>query len=155
MKQTKKPRPRILSNYMHAVYHLPTFAKILRESVATIKKYQKRHKIDAIAFTGTSGAALAYPLSLRLKLPLICVRKEKSHARLSVEGNYSATKYLIVDDFISSGKTIKSIRQKIAKELGVTAQPAAILLYNVMPYINKKYDGIPLLFLDPKKMLKK
>lgn len=72
---------------------------------------------DAIAFTGSSGAAIAFPLALRYKLPLIMVRKphEDSHGYF-VDCNYAGLikNFMIVDDFVCTGKTVRQILAKIA-----------------------------------------
>lgn len=84
--------------------------------------------VDAIAFCGSSGCAIAFNLATRHKIPLIYVRKkgEKSHGS-KVECNSGRTpiaKYLIVDDFVDRGTTIdhiiKSINQH-AKKVGAVA----------------------------------
>lgn len=80
---------------------------------------------DAIAFTGSSGAAIAFPLALRYKLPLIYIRKagEKSHGGY-IECNYSGhiKNYMIVDDFMATGRTLRRIKiqvKRACRELGV------------------------------------
>lgn len=73
---------------------------------------------DAIAFTGSSGAAIAFPLAARYKLPLIMIRKDGDQCHgASLECNYHGriTNYIIVDDFICTGATIRRIIAKIAK----------------------------------------
>lgn len=73
---------------------------------------------DAIAFTGSSGAVIAFPLALRYKLPLIMVRKphEKSHG-VELECNTSELikNFIIVDDFVCTGRTIRQILASIAR----------------------------------------
>lgn len=94
----------ISTDYLGKVYRVTDYIKIINKMVTAIRKFQKRHKFDAIAFTGTSGASMAYPLSLRLKLPLICVRKnDRNHFGYPIEGCVTADNYIIVDDFISDG----------------------------------------------------
>lgn len=99
-------------------------------AIKTIKAWRKKHPFDAIAFTGTSGAALAYPLALALKVPLICVRKkgDGNHFKSSIEGVTNSNKYLIVDDFIVSGETMDRIIQTI-RGTGSMAKPVGIYLY--------------------------
>lgn len=129
-----KKKPIYRSDYLDQIYHPAQYAKTITKLVAAIRKFKKNNPFDAIAFTGTSGAAAAYPLSLRLKIPLICVRKERSHSYLEVEGAYSMSKYIIVDDFISSGKTIDQIVLKINNAYKALAYkkptPIGIVLYH-------------------------
>ncbi len=107
----RKTDHRIVSSYLHNVYHVNVFAKLINKATKQLKAFRQKHPFDAIAFTGTSGAALAYPLSLRLKVPLICVRNPliKNHSNHMVEGCYSAKRYIIIDDLIDVGNTIKRI----------------------------------------------
>jgi hypoxanthine phosphoribosyltransferase len=89
-------------------------------------------KFDAIAFTGLSGALIAPLVADKLKKPIIAVRKEKTtHSDCFVEGCFSGKKYIIVDDQISTGATIKSIKDKIKKDpLFRQYKLEAIFLYN-------------------------
>lgn len=74
------------------------------------------HKFDAIAFTGMSGALIAPPVSLKLGKPFIMVRKPyvSGHSEWAVEGDYGAKSYIILDDFMATGETVKRIRKQIA-----------------------------------------
>lgn len=77
-----------------------------------IGKLHKELKFDALAFTGSSGAACAFIMSVALQIPIIYVRKEgeTSHG-MQVECNTGKPihSYLIVDDFIGTGTTVKNI----------------------------------------------
>lgn len=66
---------------------------------------------DSIAFMGMSGSALAWPLSYILGKKVICVRKPqiKSHSWDAVEGVGTTRNYIIVDDLIDTGTTIRNI----------------------------------------------
>lgn len=124
----------IRTDYLGKVYEVKTFVDIVDNTVRVLKKFRKTTPFDAIAFTGTSGAAVAYPLSYRMKLPLLCVRKptENSHYVSSgngeIEGYIDTKRYLIIDDFTCSGDTIRRIIDVIAKDLP-SAECAAIALY--------------------------
>ena len=83
------------------------------------KELQTTLKFDAIAFTGSSGCAVGFYLAFQHKIPAIYVRKqdEKSHGS-AVECNgekIQVRRYLIVDDFVSSGETIRRIVAKITE----------------------------------------
>lgn len=89
--------------------------KTIQLALAALKKYQKDY--DSIAFTGMSGALFAPELSRTLNKHLIMVRKstKQSHSSLMVEGNSRCKKYIIVDDFISTGSTVQRIQKKVKK----------------------------------------
>ena len=88
----------------------------LKEAVKGFSKYAT--KVDAIAFSGSSGCAIAFAIAMKYKLPLIYVRKknEKSHGSM-VECNCTDPiyRYMIVDDFTYSGKTVQHIVSSVAK----------------------------------------
>ena len=89
-----------------------TIAKALK----TLRAFRKRVNFDAIAFRGMSGAILAPILADRLNVKLLVVRKEeeKTHSDFYVEGSDTPEKYVIVDDFVSSGDTIRITVRDIA-----------------------------------------
>jgi orotate phosphoribosyltransferase len=65
-----------------------------------------------------------------MKLPLIHVRKGPSHySGGKVEGTISSKRYIIIDDFIETGASIKRVLKAIDSELDA-AKPVAILLYS-------------------------
>lgn len=111
MRKTYKPK--IQTSYMENVYKVEAFTQIVQKATQVLRRFKKKHPFDAIAFRGHSGAALAYPLSLKLKVPLICIRKGSSHTDMKLEGVANARTYLIVDDFIDKGNTIKKIKQEV------------------------------------------
>jgi adenine/guanine phosphoribosyltransferase-like PRPP-binding protein len=103
----------VRSGYLHEVFD----PHELRKVIDRIKKRLEDEKLsyDAIAFRGTSGAAVAFPLSAELGKPLIHVRKSLGHSKLKVEGYYGAKTYIIVDDFVESGKTLRVIKNSIIR----------------------------------------
>lgn len=87
-----------------------------------INKDKETLGINSIAVTGLSGSVIGGLVSYMTDLPLILVRKdEKCHSPYDVE--YSDNigtnlNYCIVDDLIQSGKTIRTMVEKINKENG-------------------------------------
>lgn len=67
---------------------------------------------DAVAVTGKSGISMAFAARMVADFDLIVVRKrgENSHGS-SIEGKdgQRISKYLILDDFVSSGNTVRNI----------------------------------------------
>jgi orotate phosphoribosyltransferase-like protein len=127
-KTVKAPKEnRVLSNgfgYGWAAMHPVDFAEKMQAALKRFKVLRRKLKFNAIAFTGSSGCSMAFYLAINTGIPLIYVRKAKetSHGK-AVECNYSYNieKYLIVDDFISSGSTVRRIAKKVkmaAKDLG-------------------------------------
>lgn len=140
----------VATSYLGAVYNVNRFAKTMTAMCALLRK----HKFEAIAFTGTSGAAFAYPLSIRLKKPLICVRKEGSHYGSKVEGVYGIKNYVIVDDFISSGDTVDKIINEVEdmarKNRVAKPKCVGIFLYSEWAEGRESYADIPIKTLGRK-----
>lgn len=104
--------------YIHGTYSRHLFdrgsiKKIAQKVASKIKealKTKQLHNFQAIAFTGISGTLVAPFIAHTLKKTLILIRKEDGHhSCYGVEGDMGALNYIILDDFIDSGKTIKKI----------------------------------------------
>ena len=92
------------------------FSKRIKDSIKRIKELKKELKFDAVAFRGSSGCALGFPLVVSLEIPVIYVRKpeEEAHGQpVEYISNVPIRKYLIIDDFMSTGSTVKAIISKI------------------------------------------
>lgn len=77
-------------------------------------------KFDAIAVTGLSGNLVGVDLATLLNKNIMIVRKkdEDNHGKLveATQPLQDDVRYIIVDDFISSGATVKRIHAKIHEE---------------------------------------
>ena len=107
---------RIQSSYHDIIYNPEYLFKAAERTIAKAREIHQQAPYDAFAFRGSSGAAMAFPLSITLKIPCIYVRKpeEKSHGK-PIEGpSNEINSYLIIDDFIEQGKTINAIREALA-----------------------------------------
>lgn len=85
-----------------------------RKVVRALRKVIKQSgvKFDFIAFRGTSGALLSGPLSLNLNKRLVNVRKRDGSHGFPIEGDIVG-KFIIIDDFIASGDTMREIFKKL------------------------------------------
>jgi adenine/guanine phosphoribosyltransferase-like PRPP-binding protein len=117
-----------VSSYLHAALDPKKFPKTIRRMTKFLKARQ--HEFDAIAVRGVSGVLVGGPLSLRLRKPLIVVRKKEdnSHSCYRIEGDKTATRYVIIDDLIASGRTVKHIIDGMKDFNG--GRLVGILLYN-------------------------
>lgn|SRR5574337_429355 len=133
----------IQTEYLSKVYS-KQFVELVPKVAKTLRAIKRKLKFDAIAFRGSSGAALAFPMSYLLKIPLIHVRKGASHYTGGpIEGTISSQKYLIIDDFIDRGNTVRTIIKTIKKEMN--AKPVAICLYSAGKYSKRaRYEGVPI-----------
>lgn len=82
----------------------------------------KAGEYDALICTGISGIANAMALSMKLKIPIVYVRKksDRTHSAFSVEipdkltdGMEHSLRVVFVDDTIDSGKTFKRIQMVV------------------------------------------
>lgn len=96
-----------------------------------------RKDFDTIAISGMSGALVGPAVATRMRKGLLIVRKdvsrEPAHSHLQVEGVY-APRYVIIDDFASTGGTISRIQELVESamrgELPVAPQLVRVVLYS-------------------------
>jgi orotate phosphoribosyltransferase len=97
---------------------------------------------DAIAFSGMSGALVAPSVAMALRKPMILARKptDDSHAGKGVvEGALDAETYIIIDDFMSSGDTIRRIHTSVVKTAAEHPyRPHKIICVGIYLYRDKK-----------------
>jgi hypoxanthine phosphoribosyltransferase len=108
------------SAYFASILNPAKLKKVIRKLCENIKEFQKTTKVDAIAIRGLSGSLIGGILSHKLGIPLMCVRKGKSHSDYRVETFLTEYKpeinYIIIDDLICSGGTIKAIIKEVKRE---------------------------------------
>jgi hypothetical protein len=129
------------TNYLHnALCH-----ECFWETVDWIEKVLKPITFDTVAFCGMSGALMAPTIARRMDAGLVLVRKniESSHAERLAEGDRSGTNYIIIDDLVDQGGTVRHIIEVASDFLEVPGQePEAIVLYGEnMPEISKRFFG--------------
>jgi adenine/guanine phosphoribosyltransferase-like PRPP-binding protein len=125
----------VQTNYLQHVFEPDLFQRSVNKTVTTAERIRKDTGYDTIVFSGMSGAAMAFMLAHWMNMPLLCVRKRNdsshfvSQTRKYLEGNaHDVRKYLIVDDFISSGATVQYIMDTI-RETNVSAECVSLLMY--------------------------
>lgn len=100
--------------YFDEVLHKPEEAVELLAETAT-----KFGEFDFIAGTGLSGWLLLVPLSIRLEKPIAAVRKAEGnghsyrHEMPETIRTRRRLRYVIVDDFISTGRTVDRIKEEL------------------------------------------
>jgi hypothetical protein len=105
----------INSDYLHCCFDRTE----LDAKLAGAEEVLHRIPFEIIACRGVSGLLFASLLSYRMRKGLVIVRKEdhSTHSCCRVEGHLpiNGEKWVIVDDFISSGATIGEIIAKLGK----------------------------------------
>lgn len=110
----------------HANYLRDVFVNrkaTINKAVRRLRHLKSRGKVqfDAIAFTGLSGSLIAPSVADRLGVGLVVVRKRNSiHSYRQVESTYdpSISSYVIIDDLVCDGTTIRRILKLVKKWVG-------------------------------------
>ncbi len=121
----------------------------LYKTVKLCKKALRKVEFDSFVFRGTSGLVVGAPLALACKKPLGVIHKSGGHSRKGYKGLRKPGRYVIVDDFIESGATMRKIlKDPVLKERG--GKCVAILLYwdTADKYHGDlQFNGIPLIII--------
>ena len=141
--------PKIMSAaYREKLFNLKSFEAV----VLSVADKLRDKDFDAIAFCGMSGAMVAPSVAALLSKSMILVRKELEmrervcHSTREVEGDKAARKYVILDDGISTGTTLKRIRDAI-KKWNPEAECGFAIMYSGAWEFNEcsEFEGIPIL----------
>lgn len=127
----------ILSSYLSSVLNGVSAMEIAKECIEAVKEAGVEY--DAIAFRGMSGALIAPIMAALEGKNLLMVRKdtEGSHADEMVEGELDPQRYIIVDDFIHSGRTMRLTRYEVEE---LTADN---VLVGVITYLREEKFHLP------------
>lgn len=118
----------INSSYLNIVFNPETLASAVRGLIKRIHAsgLEVNRDFQAIVFRGMSGALVAPIVAYELSCPVVVCRKEgdSTHAKgeLGVsDGDYlegwrGFTSFIVVDDFMASGKTMNAIFKTVKKE---------------------------------------
>lgn len=88
-------------------------------------------EFECIAFRGMSGAVVAPPVACRLDKHMLMVRKQDgNHSPLVVEGPTNLCRYVVVDDLVQTGRTLRTIQRMVALH-NEDARCVGVCLYNV------------------------
>lgn len=94
--------------------HLDNLAGVVDTAVKFLRP-RKRH-FDSIVVRGQSGVIVGSPVALRLRVPLVVVRKpnDSTHSMYQViNGDNVGFRYLFLDDFISTGATLMACKDAL------------------------------------------
>jgi len=108
---------RLYEGYSETMFNQHRLKQVSRNLATTLPGLMKQTGATAIAVRGKSGIALAFAMSAvsNTNIPIVVCRKpaERSHGS-NFEGpdlDSDGLKYLILDDFVSSGKTVKAVER--------------------------------------------
>ncbi|NDB60499.1 phosphoribosyltransferase [bacterium] len=131
--------------------------KIIIDAVCKLRKI--KDSFDSIACSGTSGLMVVPQIAELLDKHIVIVRKndERSYSDFRIEG-VSPFRYIIIDDLICSGNTIRHIKRSIKEE---HSRSSCIGVYCYLPSecsygpndlgskLCQRDLGVPLLNLSP------
>lgn len=105
----------------------------VKKTVALAKRRirSKAVEFDTIVFCGVSGALFGPVLAYEMKKEIVVVRKqetERSHSYHKCEGYTGSKRFLIVDDIIDSGSTMRYALQAM-KNFSPDAECVGAYLY--------------------------
>lgn len=126
------PQDVIFSRYLDKIFEKKALQETVKQAIKYLQQINEKYPFDFIAFTGNSGAGLSFILNYLTKYPIVLVRKssDKTHG-YEIEGTNikcNGKKYLIVDDLIDSGNTVKFITSKLLDRCN--SKCSAVYLYN-------------------------
>lgn len=128
-----------------------------KELAEYLPKIMRRVDADAVVVTGKSGLSLAFATLMLIDFPLVVVRKrgENSHGN-PIEGkDYTTfTRYLILDDFVSSGTTVTNIMDSI-KEYAEARGPECPELVGIVEYTAEQSANMQVGYIGPKSYTKR
>lgn len=109
-------------------------ARAIERTVAALTK--SRIKFDTIAFRGLSGSLVAAGVGIKLNKRLVAIRKGESSHGQPVEhaGWEPVVRYVIVDDLIASGGTVKAIQESVKSEWPKARLVGVALYQNAYPW---------------------
>lgn len=101
--------------------------------------YEVDEKFNAIAVCGSSGLLLAGHVAVCMRKNIILVRKinEERHSKLEVEGPMDDT-YIILDDLICTGKTVRHIVDSIHDFLCPYSECIGAYMYHDDQFYSRK-----------------
>lgn len=137
----------ISSSYLHEALRSPV------TSACYVISKLRDMPFGFVAFKGMSGALVGPLVAANYDKPVAIVRDldSSSHSSQLVEGPRLLPSYIIVDDMISSGHTVRVIMKRI-KEINPHAKCKGIYLYMNPSFLSsygKEIDGIPIIQCHP------
>jgi adenine/guanine phosphoribosyltransferase-like PRPP-binding protein len=121
----------VTSDYLEKVFHPKKHKQIVDTACDLIK--QHANDAEYIVMTGLSGMLVGAPVAMILGKQMVVVRKtrDSKHSATTVENipTSGTMKYVILDDFICSGKTLETIQKKLKKNTKAQLVNMGVITY--------------------------
>ena len=132
------------NGYSDSMYDANIREVVIKAAINTLTAYKS--KFDVIVCTGYSGMVIAPIVAYAINKPLLIVRKdgESAHSCLKVMGQLG-DRYVIVDDFVCTGATVKRIIKevKVRHKNGSLPAPKFVGMYLYEDISTGEYNDIP------------
>ena len=94
------------------------FKPVVKRTATALRRLKPVLGFEQIVCTGISGQSIAWPVGYVTGIPVDVVRRkgERGHHGYTVENFARDKPYIILDDFVSSGSTIKYMVRTLNKE---------------------------------------
>ncbi len=137
------------SGYLYNIFYSQnSYKELISKLAPKIKRLVVKHNVDSLVFQGVSGMAVGFPLTLKLHLNPVVVRKTltTTHAFDYIEKpwvDYAPhnSNFFVIDDLIESGKTIRRILKFLKAQKYNLQNCKGILLYNQGKFSDKPKDN--------------
>ena len=120
-------------------YDLSDLPEVVRTTTANLRPHVK--KFDCIVCSGMSGVIVAIPVGLRLRKPVVIVRKKSDNSHSSTPHiNGAALKgkrALFLDDFVASGATKTFVKSHTVKEGATMIAQYTYREHNFTPLVER------------------
>lgn len=118
--------------YSTVMFNTAMLQETARALSTRIPEVMQEVDADCVAVTGKSGIALAFATLALVHFPIMVVRKahEQSHGnRVEGTNGHNVQRYIVLDDFVCSGQTLRNIREAIEGYGGRHTEMVGALLY--------------------------
>jgi len=134
------PKHEVHSDYLKQAFaDLPGLIRKVREELEP-----HQDAFDGIVFRGLSGSLVAPMVAAQMGKPFAVVRKEGEacHSKYEVEGWHGFKRYIIIDDLIASGGTVKTIQTEMLKLEGSPVCVGFLLWFQVITLVWRDSDSL-------------
>lgn len=133
----------VRSRYLDKIFGKTQLKETVKQAISHLDFIKEKTDFDFIAFTGNSGAGLCFILNYITNYDIVLVRKssDRTHG-YEIEGANlfcENKKYLIIDDLIESGNTIRFITSKLFDRYKLNC--CGVYLYNDHYIIESVLNG--------------
>lgn len=109
------------------------FKPTVKATATALRRLQKILGFKQIVCTGISGQSIAWPVGYVTEIPVAVVRRrgERQHHGYAAENFTRNRKYIILDDFVSSGDTVKHVLKTLCEDDHDTPLCVGVYCYSV------------------------